>query len=223
MVESFTNTKWLYIITFHKIFNTKGADRDIYACDEGQLKGVLELAKRYQMLVLTFDDAHRTDIESVTPRLLDYGLRARFFIPTEFIGKNEHLSRQDIKTMSSLGMIIGSHGIKHVVLTGLTEKELVKELVDSKMHLEDLIGDYVEELALPYGKYNKKVLSEAYRAGYKRVFSSDGGWSKCGPLMARNTITQETPISILEENLEKRKRGVRHWGSIIKRLVKKMR
>ena len=61
---------------------------------------------------------------------------------------------------------IGSHGISHGEYALLNREEALKDLEESKMELERLIGKVVEMYAYPYGSY--------YACGYKNKHLAKG-------------------------------------------------
>jgi hypothetical protein len=61
--------------------------------------------------------------------------------------------------------------------------------VDARRRLEDVVGGEVVEAACPFGSYDRRVLGELRRAGYRRVYTSDRGPARRGDwLQPRNTV-----------------------------------
>ena len=55
------------------------------------------------------------------------------------------------------------------------------------------------QAGIPFGRYNARVLSALRRAGYVRVYSSDGGAVKTSSwLMARTSLTREMNSASIE-------------------------
>jgi peptidoglycan/xylan/chitin deacetylase (PgdA/CDA1 family) len=71
------------------------------------------------------------------------------------------------------GMVIGSHGMTHTILTQLDEEEMEYEIAASKRKLEEKLDDEVDCFSVPRGFYNKKVIQKLIDAGYKKVFTSN--------------------------------------------------
>lgn len=136
-------------------------------------------------VAITFDDGFQNLLKNALPELCMRNIPATLFIPTGYLGKHpEWLINQSNKDYNELVMtpnelislptdlvIIGSHSVTHSDLTLLGEKKLLKELVKSKKDLEGILDKEINLLAFPYGMYNKKVLELSREAGYKRVFS----------------------------------------------------
>lgn len=132
---------------------------------------------------ITFDDGDITNYLNVFPILKKLGLKAYFFIIGERIGTDGYMNWNQIKELQDAGMIIGSHGMTHRILTELRDDELDYELVESKKILEENLKTKIDYFSIPRGFCNKKIIDKAMSAGYKTIFTSDNrivirpGWS----------------------------------------------
>jgi peptidoglycan/xylan/chitin deacetylase (PgdA/CDA1 family) len=123
---------------------------------------------------LTFDDANQSDIGCA--RLLSrMGYGALFFIPTDDLGKNGRLGKEDLLELMRHGMSIGSHSHHHVDLVQLSDAQLEAELERSKTILEEIIRQPVEHIAFPGGSYNARVIDTGRKIGYRYFHTSDWG------------------------------------------------
>jgi peptidoglycan/xylan/chitin deacetylase (PgdA/CDA1 family) len=91
---------------------------------------------------------------------------------------------------------VQSHGWSHKFLTFCSEEELLHELRASKQSLEDNLGSAVEEISVPGGRWDRRVLHACAAAGYRRVYVSDSwveteisGMKVIGRFMVRRTTT----------------------------------
>tara|TARA_A100001011_G_scaffold397210_1_gene497503 strand:+ start:1245 stop:2123 length:879 start_codon:yes stop_codon:yes gene_type:complete len=95
-----------------------------------------------------------------------------------------YLNKKELRYLSSLGMIIGSHGESHTLLSRLSYKKQYKEITNSKFFLEKIINKEVNTFCYPYGRkmsYNKdtlKILRKlkfqfAYSVEYRDIKKSD--------------------------------------------------
>jgi len=75
--------------------------------------------------------------------------------------------------LSAAGMIIGSHGMMHRILTKLDDRELDYELRLSKKALEESLGHSVDYMSIPRGFYDQRVVDKARQFGYKAIFTSN--------------------------------------------------
>jgi peptidoglycan/xylan/chitin deacetylase (PgdA/CDA1 family) len=124
-------------------------------------------------LMITFDDGHESDFSVAAPELARRNLHAIFFVIWSFLGRPGYLSRDQVLRLRRLGFEIGSHGLTHTGLTGISPAEASKEVLESKRRLEDLLQEPISGLALPFGHYNDAVIKAAWAAGYRRVMTSD--------------------------------------------------
>lgn len=158
--------------------------------------------RRDRLMVLTFDDGHKSDLTAA--ELLAYhGYRAIFYISPARIESASFLARADVKNISAQGFGIGSHGLTHSRLTEHSEAELWRELRLSKELLEDLIGKPVRDLAVPFGRYDRRVIEIARTVGYERIMTSNAGLARFDRLsvLPRLTVTSRTTQRDFEQLL----------------------
>ena len=152
---------------------------------------------------ITFDDSNESDILIALPVLKKFEFSATFFILTGKIGRPGYLNESQILEISKNKMKIGSHGINHVPWTSLDKSKLHSELKESKNILEEIINQEIDMLSCPMGQYNRYVVKNAIKCGYKKVFTSDKGFTKPNSfLQSRNTITKSDNITIINKLLE---------------------
>lgn len=136
-------------------------------------------------VILTFDDGRIDNYYNVFPVFEKYGLKATFFIVTDFVGKMGYLNWDQIYKMSLSGMEIQSHTHKHRNLSELSKKEILEDLALSKEILEQRINKKIDVLALPYGRGDNKSVKEiALSLGYLFICTSNHG----GNNIKRNTF-----------------------------------
>jgi peptidoglycan/xylan/chitin deacetylase (PgdA/CDA1 family) len=126
-------------------------------------------------LLFTFDDGNRSDLTLAAPILARSGLTAAFFPCTGRIGREGYLDEADLRELVSMGFDVGSHGVDHLRWATLGGDGLRHEVVDSRRRLEDALGRPVTEAAIPFGSYNRTVLSGLRAAGYRTAYTSDRG------------------------------------------------
>ncbi|MGE0267432.1 MAG: polysaccharide deacetylase family protein [Candidatus Omnitrophota bacterium] len=123
-------------------------------------------------IVITFDDGEFNNFSLAMPLLKQHQFPAYFFVITKRVGRPGYVRMEEIKEMVKQGMIVGSHGMSHEALTNLKDTLLNEELSASKKYLERNLGITINDLSIPRGFCNDKVLDMAYAAGYKNVFIS---------------------------------------------------
>ena len=160
---------------------------------EEQLKAILPYQDRVQ---ITFDDGYENNYSQAFPLLKKYGLRATFFITTDFIDRTigpeafgyaepkiGPMCWDEIREMRLEGMRIGSHTRTHVNLARSDSDRLKAELLDSKRRIEEMAGYRVSDLAYPYGNkgsYNTAVKDAVKEAGYEHAYTNIMGSNEPG-------------------------------------------
>jgi peptidoglycan/xylan/chitin deacetylase (PgdA/CDA1 family) len=135
-----------------------------------------EVALPANPVIITFDDGW-DDIYTVAyPILREHGLRATFFIATNWIENLEGVvSWQQLEEMSAGGMEFGSHSFTHPYLTTADPDWRKYELEESKAALERHTGKTITALAYPYGLYDDTVIQAVKDAGYLTACTIDPG------------------------------------------------
>jgi peptidoglycan/xylan/chitin deacetylase (PgdA/CDA1 family) len=82
------------------------------------------------------------------------------------------MSTEELQSVNSDLVKIGSHCVSHRFLSGLNENEVWNEISESKEKLENIIGKKVKLLAFPFGDYDNRILELAKEAKYERVFTN---------------------------------------------------
>ena len=153
-----------------------GEDR--YWIDERFFRNVLAVAQDFQhacMCTFTADDGNLSDVQIVAPALCGMGHTAVFFVLTSRMGSPGSLDRIALHDLQQMGHEIGSHGCSHVFWTGLDTAGLESEIVVPRRYLSEMTGCKIDKAALPFGRYNRKVLTSLRQAGFTQCYSSDGG------------------------------------------------
>lgn len=134
-------------------------------------------------VALTFDDAYQDIYLNAFPVLQKLGFIACIFVITGYVGRynewdynwgrnrKKHLSWEQIKEMADAGFDIGSHTVHHPDLTKIPKQFVEYELKRSKEILEDKLGQTVDFLSYPFGRYNRYVQKETERLGYKGAYT----------------------------------------------------
>jgi len=122
-------------------------------------------------IAITFDDGRYGQYKWAYSLLRQYGMVATFFITTDWVGKADFLTWDQIKEMSDNGMAIGSHSLDHPALSQVDNHQLQDELAISKKIIEEKIGKKIDYLAYPGGSYNERVIEATKSAGYQAALS----------------------------------------------------
>ncbi|MDT8335312.1 MAG: polysaccharide deacetylase family protein [Desulfurivibrionaceae bacterium] len=122
--------------------------------------------------LLTFDDALISDYNLVFPYLVENGLKAIFFVPTDHIGREGNLTKQQIREMNGHDCCdFGSHSRSHKNLYTLNAEALAEELGGSKEILEEITGEEVKAFAYPNGFFTERSITALRDNNYKLAFT----------------------------------------------------
>jgi peptidoglycan/xylan/chitin deacetylase (PgdA/CDA1 family) len=145
-------------------------------------------------VLITFDDGYRDNLENAVPVLQRYGYPAVIFVPIGYLDgsqplpHDEHLATHGVLNrtldwaqlaeLEGRGVRIESHGIGHKPLADLEVDEAAREVVLSKLRLEERLGRPVRAFAYVKGSeahYRPVHLSLLRQAGYDLAFTSISG------------------------------------------------
>lgn len=152
-------------------------------------------------VVVTFDDGDVSNVEVALPLLVERGMRAQFFVTTDFIGQPGMLSADDVRTLAAAGMGIGSHGVTHRFLEDLPEELLEAEMRDSMRRLHEACGMDVDAIALPGGRGGVREARMAHAVGYRHLYGSVPGpnrRARPGSWLQRISVTRDTDMAQFE-------------------------
>lgn len=146
------------------------------------------IARSGRTVAVTFDDGYGDNFENAFPILKEAGIRAAFFITTDFINgaidssrfggkgfRKRPLTWDEIKAMDRAGMEIGSHCLSHSRLAGLSEEAIMKEAGGSKRLIEEALGHTISAFSYPYGNagsFNEATGRILKALGYQRVYTN---------------------------------------------------
>jgi peptidoglycan/xylan/chitin deacetylase (PgdA/CDA1 family) len=139
-----------------------------------------------KVAVVTFDDGHRSVLDSAFPILARLGLPGTVFVPTDFVDNRRNLtwpglerwaagphrnelrplSWDELRQLSTAGWEIGSHSSSHPDLRRIDDTSLRSQLGRSRAACEQALGVPCRSLAYPYGSADRRVVGAARDAGY---------------------------------------------------------
>ena len=121
-----------------------------------------------RLVVLTFDDGRRSDVELVGPLLARHGFGATFYV-TEGLGfedKSRFLDWDEIRWLHDAGFEIGNHHRRHVAVDTQTREEFVRDL----RHMEESCAAHGIPRPVTYcypgGHHSRTVVEALHDAGY---------------------------------------------------------
>ncbi len=123
---------------------------------------------------LTVDDGAVSTYTCVAEEMSKLGWPGHFFITTDWIGTPGFLSREQIRELHQSGHVIGSHSCTHPDrMSALTYEQLLREWMDSRKILSEIIGQPVKVASVPGGYHSKRVAEAATAAGIEILFTSE--------------------------------------------------
>lgn len=144
---------------------------------------------------ITFDDGNYSDIEFAVPCLRERGLTATFFLLTGRLESKNYISKEDIKFLVNHGMGVGLHGRNHLDWRKLDVELLDIEIPKAQRELSGLAGYPIRDVSIPFGAYNRRVMSYLSRIDFENIFTSDGGAARRGAqVQSRFTIREDTEM-----------------------------
>ncbi|WP_053366423.1 polysaccharide deacetylase family protein [Bacillus sp. FJAT-27245] len=122
-----------------------------------------EAGRVVKPIFITIDDGYKNNLSvaAIFSKIRGETFRpaATLFVISDFIGKRNRLSKEDLRQLSSSGMFsVQSHTATHPDLTKITNYEY--ELGESKRKIERITGKPVIAISYPYGTVNRKVVDE---------------------------------------------------------------
>ncbi|MBD3107713.1 polysaccharide deacetylase family protein [Bacillus sp. AGMB 02131] len=207
------------ILIYHSIDEFKGHGvKDLYVSPENFEKQMMylrdhgytlltfekwhDLSKVKKPIFITLDDGYKNNLNVYTVfRKIEsesFKPTATMFVISDFIGRKNRLSEEDLKMLSNSNLIsIQSHSATHPELT--KTKDLTAELKNSKERIESITEKPVIALAYPYGLYNNKVIEEMkkyYQFGLTTIpelYTAKGGKNE-NYLLPRLYIKYDTTL-----------------------------
>jgi peptidoglycan/xylan/chitin deacetylase (PgdA/CDA1 family) len=145
-------------------------------------------------VLITFDDGFRDNLENALPVLRRYSYPAVLFVPIGYLDESRPLPHEErlaarglvnrtvrweeLAELEAGGVRIESHGISHRPLADLEVDEAAREILLSKLRLEEALGRPVRAFAYIKGSeldYLLVHLSLLRQAGYDLAFTSVSG------------------------------------------------
>ena len=158
-------------------------------------------------IAITFDDGYRALRDHAFPVLAAHGFTAICFVVTDYAGKLNrwdvayggrrfaHLAWRDMRRWQSRGIEFGSHTATHPRLTWLDEREVTRELAQSRGDLRAALDVDPYALSWPFGVHAQRERAIAQREGYELAFTIGGARSCTGDLFAvpRHSVYMWSP------------------------------
>ena len=145
-------------------------------------------------VLITFDDGYRDNLDNAAPVLASHGYPSVIFVPIGYLDDAQPLPHEErfarsgkqnrtvdwgaLAELEAAGVRVESHGISHRSLTELQLDEAAREIVLSKLRLEERLGRPVRAFAYVKGSeahFRPVHLGLVGQVGYDLAFTSVSG------------------------------------------------
>lgn len=128
-------------------------------------------------VIITLDDGYVDNYWYAFPILQEFGLKATFFVVTEFIDNNHpyYMSWEMVETMAAAGMRIEPHSKNHPDLSGRDRDFLIYQMLGSQETIAAHIGYTPRYFAYPGGRYDDLAMQILLELGYWGAVTTQGG------------------------------------------------
>ncbi len=162
--------------------------------------------------VITFDDGYENFYTYALSILSELEFDSIVFLVSDLVGKRNEwdiregdveerlMSRSQIEDCFDHRVEFGSHTSSHAHLDRLSINEARREIVDSKIALEDMLGKAVTQFCYPYGGTTPTVQALVEEAGYKAAHSTLKGFNTAQTprfLLRRMNVRSDCSVPVL--------------------------
>ena len=139
-----------------------------------------------RFICVTFDDGYHDNYTLAYSLLKRLGVPFTVYVTTGFVDdrlpmwwypeQRLGLSTDELKALDADPLCtIGAHTVSHPKLDTLFYEEQYKEIADSKLELERLLGHPVQHFSFPHGAHNEDTLAICRELEFQTVVQSWGG------------------------------------------------
>lgn len=153
-------------------------------------------------VTVSFDDGVVHD-RRVIKAFNEWGLKATFNLNSGLLGKPGHVDPSEVAALYK-GHEVAIHSVTHPSLARLEASQIVREVLDDRIALENLVGYPVRGMAYPNGSYDDRVIESLRGLGlaYARTVETDANcFPAVEPLAWKTTAYQytTTPATVPEQ------------------------
>ncbi len=128
-------------------------------------------------VVITFDDGNRDVYENAFPIMKDTGFSGVFYLVSMYVNVGSFVRVDELKEMMAAGWEIGNHSATHRDLTrGYSAWLVEREVVQSRLDLEEMLGVKINTFAYPYGLSSPALQEQVKDLGYLDAVGVGATW-----------------------------------------------
>jgi peptidoglycan/xylan/chitin deacetylase (PgdA/CDA1 family) len=117
-------------------------------------------------VVISFDDGYLEVYQNAFPIMKRYGFTGTVYIVANRLKADGFLQVDQLKELIEHGWDVGSHSMTHTELT-LNHALVRREILQSRLDLENALGIKVSSFAYPFGSLDLYVSNKVYDYGYR--------------------------------------------------------
>ena len=103
----------------------------------------------------------------------------------------------------------------------LTTPGIQAETIGARNMLADITSNPIDTVGIPFGGYNRRVMNQLKRAGYREIYTSDGGCSsEQRRVRHRTSVRAEMTDAVIEALLDGRESPVLRFKRHLKAMLK---
>lgn len=121
-------------------------------------------------IMITFDDTREAQFSIGAAEMKKYGFKGVFFIMTVSVNRPGYMSKEQIRSLSDDGHVIGANTWDHHMVTKYAGDDWNTQLVKPKIQLEEITGKPVTDFAYPFGVWNTEAIAEIKKRDYKMAY-----------------------------------------------------
>ena len=140
------------------------------------LKDQLSDIKEDKLILLTIDDGFQSFYDNAWPILKKNKIPFILFISTEFVGKNNYMSWEQILEIEKSGLgKIGNHSHSHEYLADWSNEEIKKDLNKSISLFKKNLGYNPKYFSYPFGEYSNDFKEIVKELNFEIAFGQHSG------------------------------------------------
>jgi peptidoglycan/xylan/chitin deacetylase (PgdA/CDA1 family) len=155
------------------------------------LEPYLRGERQGKVVGITFDDGYQNNLTHALPTLKANGFTATCYGVSSMVGgtnawdvgkvaQTQLMTHQDWLAWYEAGMDVGSHTQTHANLKALPDDVALRQIVQSKDELQQMLGAEVRHFCYPYGWFNPRHEDMVRGAGYSTATSTRRGRTQVG-------------------------------------------